>query len=165
MKTLLKFLFTLAVILGVVSTGCKKEVDPCENVSCLNGGTCNNGNCACSEGYEGSTCGTEERSKFIASYNTTEACPSGNFSYTVGVTTSSTGVSNVIISNFGGYGVNVAASANNSTLTIANQTIDLSGTAATFSGTGQLSGNILTITYTVAANGGSETCTMTCTKI
>jgi len=45
----------------LVSGGCKKkkEVDPCEGVTCLNGGTCNDGTCACPTGYTGANCGTQ----------------------------------------------------------------------------------------------------------
>lgn len=39
-------------------SSCKKEKDPCENVQCLNGGTCNDGNCNCPAGYSGSRCET-----------------------------------------------------------------------------------------------------------
>ena len=45
-----------------------------------------------------------------------------------------------------------------------DQQIDVGGTQGTFSGSGQLSGNILTITYTVSSGANSETCTKTCTK-
>jgi hypothetical protein len=46
---LLAFLFILA---------CTKK-DPCEGVSCLNGGTCVDGTCNCTTGYEGSLCEKE----------------------------------------------------------------------------------------------------------
>ncbi|MCB0767818.1 MAG: calcium-binding EGF-like domain-containing protein [Flavobacteriales bacterium] len=158
----------LSLLVGLSTTlllsGCKKDEDPCENVVCANGGSCNDGSCTCLSGYEGSTCGTEVRAKFLGTYNVTEACPSGNFSYQITVTTSSAAVNRVIINNFGGYGVSVAGSVSGSSLTIANQQIDVGGTQGTFSGSGQLSGNILTITYTVSSGANSETCTKTCTK-
>ena len=34
---------------------CKKD-DPCENITCLNGGTCANGECSCPTGYTGPDC-------------------------------------------------------------------------------------------------------------
>lgn len=36
---------------------CKKE-DPCENVSCQNGGTCDDGTCICINGFSGQFCQT-----------------------------------------------------------------------------------------------------------
>jgi hypothetical protein len=164
MKSLLKIFAVLTLIVVVVSS-CKK--DPCDDISCLNGGTCNDGTCACAEGYEGTTCATEERAKFLSTYSVNESCTSGPFEYSISISTSSSGVSNVIIPNFGGYGVTVAATVNNSSINIPNQTLsDGTGASATFSGSGQISGNILTITYNVSFNGGgSDACTMTCTKL
>jgi hypothetical protein len=162
MKSLLK-IFTVLTLVVIVVSSCKK--DPCDDISCLNGGTCNDGTCACAEGYEGTTCATEERAKFLSTYSVTETCPSGNLSYSSVVSTSSVGVSSIVFSNFGGYGVNVIGTANNSSVVFPNQTLDANGVPGTFSGTGQINGNILTVTYTVSSGTFSETCTMTCTKI
>jgi len=48
----------LALGITVGLSGCKKDSDsdPCDGVSCLNGGTCNDGSCACPAGYFGSNC-------------------------------------------------------------------------------------------------------------
>ncbi|HLG35835.1 MAG TPA: calcium-binding EGF-like domain-containing protein, partial [Bacteroidia bacterium] len=56
MKT--KLLLTLSVILLSFSTCKKDSKDPCENIHCLNGGSCANGICNCPPGYTGSDCGT-----------------------------------------------------------------------------------------------------------
>jgi hypothetical protein len=54
MKNLNVFLF--AILIAIVTIGsCKKE-DPCENVTCLNAGVCNDGTCACPTGYSGARC-------------------------------------------------------------------------------------------------------------
>jgi hypothetical protein len=95
MKSLLK-IFTVLTLVVIVVSSCKK--DPCDDISCLNGGTCNDGTCACAEGYEGTTCGTEERAKFLSTYSVTETCPSGNLSYSSVVSTSSVGVSSIVFS-------------------------------------------------------------------
>lgn len=40
-------------------TACKEDdPDPCETVECQNGGTCDNGNCDCQEGFSGTNCET-----------------------------------------------------------------------------------------------------------
>lgn len=142
--------------------GCKK--DPCKDVECLNGASCTDGSCVCTSGYEGSNCGTESRAKFLSVYNVTESCPTGNFSYQSTISTSSAATNRVIISNFGGWGVSVYANVSGSSMNVPNQQVDVQGTAATFSGNGQLNGNILTITYTISSGSSSETCTQTASK-
>ena len=137
--------------------------DYCAELTCENGtevaasGGCD---CVCDAGYEGVSCDTEERAEFIGTYNVTEACTSGNYTYSITVTTSSTGVTSIIINNFGDYNVNVIATVSGDNLTIANQTVG----GGTFSGSGQINGSILTITYNVTAGTSSDDCTMTCTK-
>ena len=160
---LLHFSMILGLSATLAMTGCKKD-DPCDDVTCLNGGTCSDGTCSCQSGYEGSTCGTEVRAKFLSTYNVNETCPSGNFSYQSTITTSSTGINRVIINNFAGFGVSATASVTGSSITIGTQQVDIQGNAATISGSGQLSGSILTISYTISAGGSSESCTLTCTK-
>lgn len=39
-------------------SGCKKEEDPCEGISCLNSGACNDGTCTCPTGWSGEFCQT-----------------------------------------------------------------------------------------------------------
>ncbi len=47
----------LICVLGVLS--CKKEdKDPCETVTCLNGGICDDGTCICINGFSGQLCET-----------------------------------------------------------------------------------------------------------
>lgn len=162
MKTFSKLLLFVAV-LAIPFAGCKEE-DPCEGVTCLNGGTCADGSCDCPAGYTGSNCGTEVRAKFIGTYNVTEACTSGNYTYTMSATASSSGILNIVFSNFAGVGATINATANGNSLTIPNQTVDVSGVSATFSGSGQIAGNILTISYTLSAGGTTDPCTATCTK-
>ncbi|XP_060597851.1 fibropellin-1-like isoform X3 [Ruditapes philippinarum] len=47
---------------GFTGLYCETNIDDCENIICLNGGTCIDGvntyNCDCAEGYTGQTCGT-----------------------------------------------------------------------------------------------------------
>ncbi len=61
MNNLRSVILTIVVILSaftiVTYTACKK--DPCEGVNCVNGGTCNNGTCACPDGYKGTFCETK----------------------------------------------------------------------------------------------------------
>lgn len=50
----------------LVLYGCKKDKkggifggDPCKNVTCLNGGHCEDGTCVCATGYTGTDCGVQ----------------------------------------------------------------------------------------------------------
>ncbi|MCB9186308.1 MAG: hypothetical protein H6601_06125 [Flavobacteriales bacterium] len=161
MKTRILQILGVAAIATIGMTSC--EVDACKDVECGDNGTCVDGDCQCDTGYEGTDCDTEERAKFIGTYNVTEACTSGNYTYSITTAASGSGITTIIISNFGDYGVNVTATVkndNSSQLVIANQTVG----GGTFSGTGQISGNILTITYNVTAGTSTDDCTMTCTK-
>lgn len=47
------FLFVLLAVL--LAAACKKD-DPCDGITCVNGGTCANGSCNCPTGFEGSDC-------------------------------------------------------------------------------------------------------------
>ncbi len=161
MKTPLKFLSILAMFSMLALTACKDE---CDDVDCLNGGTCNDGDCSCVTGFEGDRCQTETRAKFFGTYNVVESCNvSGNFNYQISITTSAASASSVIINNFYGVGAAATATVSGSAITIPNQTVDVQGNPLTLSGSGQISGNILTLSYTISG-GGSETCTATCTK-
>ncbi|OJJ19701.1 hypothetical protein BKI52_19405 [marine bacterium AO1-C] len=51
------------LVLVLLAFGCKESeqpapavIDPCDNISCLNGGTCVNGTCDCPEGTYGDSC-------------------------------------------------------------------------------------------------------------
>jgi len=143
-------LFTVSMI-----SSCKKdEADPCDNVTCLNGGTCNSGACSCATGYEGSTCGTEVRAKFIGQYNGTFSCPGFNGTVNMTITNSAAGVTSIVFND----GVDTwTGTVSGSSVNIPTQT--LSG-GATISGTGQLAGLILTLNINLAGN----TCTYSGTK-
>lgn len=47
----------LSLLVFLAFAACKKE-DKCENVICLNGGTCDNGTCICINGFSGQLCET-----------------------------------------------------------------------------------------------------------
>jgi hypothetical protein len=162
MKT--KFFQILGVVAVSVISFNSCTTDACKDVDCGLNGECVDGDCVCDAGYEGVNCETEERAKFIAAYSVSESCTSGNYTYNITAATSATNISSIVVSNFGDYGVSVTGTVDGSTLTFASQSVTISGSAASISGSGQLSGSILTITYTIVAGTESDTCTMTCTK-
>jgi hypothetical protein len=151
-------LIHLSLILGIstamVLTSCKKDEDPCDNIVCSNGGTCNDGSCSCATGYEGSTCGSEVRAKFIGLYNGTIACTGVSQAGNITITNSAAGITSIVIDD----GADTfTGTVSGSSINIATQTI--SG-GVTVSGTGQISGLVLTLNL----NLGGNTCTYTGTK-
>ncbi len=165
-KTIFLLIF-MALSTSVMFNACKDD-NPCDGVDCKNGGICNNGNCACLTGYEGTDCGTETRAKFLAAYNCTNTCFSG-VQYQQSISPSSVEVSKMIISNLGNTaGLNVVARATGgSVFTIDNQTVsDASGDSWTISGTGALTGAIVTanVSYTYNPTSQNLTCTESWTK-
>ena len=152
-------LSTLSIALGLFTasliTSCKKdEADPCDNVTCLNGGSCNNGACSCASGYEGATCGTETRAKFVGVFNGTFSCPGVNATVTLTNSTSAAGITSIVM--FDGADTWIGT-VTGTTVNIATQTVTGGNT---ISGSGQLSGLILTLNLNVSGT----TCTYTGTK-
>jgi len=76
MKPIRSILLTAFLILAVFSsvtyTACHK--DKCNNVTCLNLGVCDGGNCLCDIGYEGIRCEQLSRDKFVATFNGYDLC-------------------------------------------------------------------------------------------
>ena len=99
------------------------------------------------------------REKFLGAYNVNENCDSGNWNYSITIIESSNSDDAVVISNFGDYSVNVRATVSGSNINF-NDTQD----GVTFSGSGNISGNTLTIIYTASAAGLTDNCTTTCIK-
>jgi hypothetical protein len=149
--------FHLALFLALSTitllSSCKKD-DPCDDVVCLNGGTCNDGSCACATGFEGTTCGTEVRAKFVGVYNGNFSCPGNNSTVNMTISNSAQGITSVVFSDGFDTWVGTVSS---SSVNIATQTIT-GGT--TISGTGQLAGNILTLNLNLSGT----TCTYSGTK-
>ncbi len=150
-----QFHIALILLLSTLTVlpSCKKD-DPCDNVVCLNGGTCSDGSCTCATGYEGTTCETEIRAKFIGIYNGTFSCPGVNTTINMTISNSAIGITSVVFSD----GADTwTGTVSGSSVSISTQTIS-GGT--TISGSGQLAGNILTLSLNLSGT----TCTYTGTK-
>jgi hypothetical protein len=158
MKTRILQILGVAAVATIGMVSC--TTDACKDVDCGTNGTCLEGVCLCDTGYEGVNCDTEERADFIGTYNVTEVCASGDYTYSITVTTSATGISSIIVTNFGDYDVNINGTVVGDNVTFASQTVG----GGTFSGTGQVNGNVLTISYNVTAGTSTDDCTMTCIK-
>jgi len=100
----------------------------------------------------------------VSSYSVQEGCGSSNANFTSTITQSSVDNSTVLISNFADVFVNpVEGTVSACDVTIPQQEPDNDDYLV--SGSGSLSGNVLTLSYTVTNNLGQEVdCTATFTK-
>ena len=125
----LQILF-LAFILGSVAvtfTSCGSD-DPCKDVDCGTNEDCFEGDCICNVGYEqdaNGKCTVEQRAKFIGTYTGSETCTTGSDNYTINITTSSSAIDKVIISNVYNQGITLTGTVNKTALTIPVQTITI----------------------------------------
>ena len=160
MKTLRIIGLAMALFGALTLQSCKK--DPCKNVTCQNGGTCQDGNCRCSLPWEGSKCEVDARDKFVGSWRGTAQCQGGDGpeEEVLSITKSSTTPDRVIIE-----GVIDGQLTSSFEFRVPSQTVNVDGIGVTISGRGNLNGNQLrlTLTYTVQG-GGTFTCTGTYNK-
>lgn len=141
----------LAAGLMLVGTSCDKDTEGCTDPDAENynkDANVDDGSC------------TYARDKFLGSYQVSEACTTGNYSYSVTIVESVTAPNMILIQNFGNFAttVNVPATVSGENITF-NYTQD----GVTFSGSGSITGNTLVIIYQ-ASGGFTDSCTMTCIK-
>ncbi len=160
-----KKLFLLpALLLGafLMFTPACGDSDACKDVDCGANGACFDGDCVCDDGYEIGTsglCDTEWSAKFIGSYTGTDGC-GGALTQPANITRISE--SKIRITNFGGFASYVDADVEGTDITITNYTDPAN---RKFTGSGEINGNTIIITYTVTYDDNTtETCTMTITK-
>ncbi len=147
-------LLTVGAFTAMTYTSCNK--DECKDVVCQNGGTCdaNTGNCVCPTGYEGTNCETKSRDKFVGSYVGSETCDAGTDNYTITLAANS---DNLKLTMTNLYNDNYTAICSMT----GTSSFSFSGTqsGATFTGTGELVGNQLTVKYTLSDGIISNSCT------
>lgn len=80
----------MGIFVVTLFVACKKKdieyndttnIRPCENVICLNGGTCTDGVCNCAVGYEGTNCNKKWSDRFVGNYKATDECYTGSNEY------------------------------------------------------------------------------------
>lgn len=147
MKNLvIKLALVAATATAMVFTSCG---DPCKDVTCANSGTCNDGDCSCTVGYEGKLCDTLSNAKFVGTYSVVESCTaSGAGTYASDVKAGAT-AGQIKISNFwGGFKADVVATVSKNTVTIARQEPD--GDKFFVTGSGTIAGKVMTLKYVVS---------------
>jgi len=171
MKTIaVSVLLTLGAFSAITYTACTK--DECKDVTCSNGGSCVSGACSCPTGYEGTTCQTKTRDRFIGTWTGSDVCGSGTYTITLTIGSSSTSDITALITNPGGFGSSVTISGtvtNSNTLTFTNANVGgartLSGTMTFSGGTTTTDPNAMTFNYSVTpAVGAADACSGSYTK-
>lgn len=148
--------FIFGAFLMTTTTSCG---DKCKDVEC-NTGTCLDGTCECSDGFEGTNCEIEWSAKFLGSYLGTDvvtastSVPSGVGTYTLQTPAVATRISEteIQISNFGGFTSILRATVDASDHIRIDYT-DPGGRK--FVGDGTINGNSLTGSYRVTFSDGT----------
>ncbi len=167
MKRNLLWFFGLAIMAATTFTMTSCDEDPCKDVECGANGACFEGACECNQGYQGTNCDVEWKTKYIGNYNTAETCVGStdvsNFANSI---TQGADAFTLTISNFGDSGAfGTATITEADKVTVASQTITIGGNAITVVGDGTFADGKLTIRYTGTGTGVSFDCTMVMTKI
>jgi len=161
MKSLRIIGLAMALFGALTLQSCKK--DPCKNVTCQNGGTCQDGNCKCNLPWEGSRCEVDAREKFVGAWQGTENC--GTLSnYTTTINRSQASPVRITIYERD-FQITYYAELNSSTsFTIPQQTYTVQGLAIGITGNGTLNGNTLTMNVTYSLGSDASVCSYTLTR-
>lgn len=103
---------------------------------------------------------TPDRDKFLGAYSVVQTCGSGNASYDITIIESGTADNAVIIVNLYNITQQWSATVSGDNITISTQVVG----AITWSGSGSIAGNSLTISFTGATAGVFDNCTAICTR-
>lgn len=103
----------------------------------------------------------DARDKFLGAYTVVETCGSGNDSYEITIIASGSDGNAVNVFNLYDSGLSMSATVNGNNITIPSQVFS----GATVSGSGSLSGNIVTINFTISFPlVGNDNCVAICTR-
>ena len=99
----------------------------------------------------------DARNKFVAAYGVTEEGTDltgnqySNYKFDIAITKSSSNSTDILISNFGDFGVTVKATVSGSNITMPQQTQTINQTSVGIDGSGSISGSTLTFDYHLSA--------------
>jgi len=142
---LLAAFLILGITATVTYTACQK--DHCNNVACLNGGSCDGGNCVCPVGFEGNRCEIITRDKFVGNYNGGDSCSVyGASGYPIHLFAVLDNPREMVMKNFINVNVDSAICTMQS---IDSFTFTGNNNSTTYSGTGIISNDSLRMSYHV----------------
>ena len=139
-------------------------VEQCIGVACKQG-TCIHGTCNCNSGYEGPSCDTIIRNKFIGNFTVSSSCFNTETYVSRIDYITSTNLTQVSIENMINLNITVTADINGSTgLTISQQTESGGGQTWIISGYGSISSDRQTITLNMTYYDTESKITENCTE-
>lgn len=145
----------LAITMSILTIVSCKEDEACTPDTCSNG-SCSSGSCVCVSGYEGSECDIEQRAKFLGLYSFSENCNGSSFNYAASIGKGSS-VNAVILFDFYALpNTEIKATVYGQNITIGQQTIIHDGNEYSISGSGSISGQLLTLNYTMTTPSKSD---------
>lgn len=153
----------LAVVSTLLIASC--ATDPCKDITCLNDGTCSDGTCLCTDWYEGTDCGAEQRTKFFGTYAGTlvSSLPDGTTdtqTLSFVISASSEGVNYLNLDGIKSY----LTTNNSGDITVPLQEIPDPDGNFFVQGTGSFSGSQFILNYTIDVQGITVTANFTGTK-
>ena len=133
--------------------------DPCKDTTCENAGVPTEDGedcfCLCATGYEGATCGTLVRAKFVGTFNAAETCGTGSDTYAIVLAAVGSDDKKVTILNLYNAGIlNEGEVNSDGGITIPSQPF----------GSGTISGSISNagaVTFSVTSGGAADNCSFT----
>lgn len=148
----LSALMTIGAFSAITYTSCKE--DKCKDVVCQNGGSCTEGVCSCTTGYEGTLCETEVRTKFVKTWTASDkditnvTVPTYN-----AIITKGTAVTDILIAKFSDayFDHDVKATVSGNTISIASQAPDSDGYTVSGTGTYNSTDKKITWSYTLTS--------------
>lgn len=161
MKRVLQAAFGLLAIVTLATSVTSCSQLKCRNTECENG-ECVDGSCECDAGWEGDMCDKLVRAKFLGIYSGTEECDIENdlaVVVTDGVLDHEINLQNLFANNS-----TIEASVYDNTIKIGIQTNYFGDAVFNISGNGVLSGNTITLNYTVEEDGEFQSCSAVLTK-
>jgi|GEM_PF-321884 len=127
--------------------------------NCSPNGACEEGNCLCDPGFEGTDCGFLIRDRITGAHSVFDTCTSGPLQYMVGIGGDSIDPSVVNIGNFGGNVIGVKASVKaDLSIHIAQQIIQAQTAMVAVSGTGQIHPDGISLNYILTDGVTTDTC-------
>jgi len=156
MRQLSNWALGLSLIITLLSA-CK---EPCEEITCENGGACIEGTCECPEGFSGEFCETFEADQLIGTYTADYGgCFSVSPNHEV-IITQQAGQSNAFdLFNLGDYDcpdgtLRLSFTVNVNQVSLPSQTVDCGPISYTFEGEGAVENGVLTLNFTNTYDAG-----------
>lgn len=150
-------MLTVGSFSAITYTSCTK--DDCRDVICWNGGTCTDGFCTCPTGFSGENCQIILADQFPGVYIGKDMCKEATDEYAVSIYLNPTN-QKLTISNL--YNTNFSAFATLESAGLLRFEGISMGT--TYSGTATLSGDQITINYTITDGTVTDNCVFTGTS-